>query len=236
MKKSKIEKVILFIAIYFLPFVTINAQNVTTKSTLVIKHPDMTLYLQSDTNTMVSVQDLTYQNYLIINDKKKSVDRKTLNDPWFDDTYKGKFKQKFYKGTKKDLGHLTPFKATSYSTATAINSFSSYNQAPQDSYFNEHPWEQLEQHVLDSIGKYKKDCRILTGVIYNNNKPTYLPGSKIKIPIYYYKILTIGDIRYYWLGDNTPGLDDPISITTLDELNKLFIDNKMDLKISLNIK
>ena len=46
----------------------------------------------------------------------------------------------------------------------------------------------------------------------------------------------MGNVRYYWLGDNTPGLDDPISLTTLEDLNKLFFDNGMDLKITLNIK
>jgi DNA/RNA endonuclease G (NUC1) len=208
------------------------SQTIVTKSKLVIKHPDMILYLQKDTSTMVSVHTLSYSNF----QKIGLADRKELGDKWFDDTYKGKFNKKYYKKTKKDLGHLTPFKATSYSIETATNSFSSYNQAPQDSYFNEHAWNEFEQDVLDSIGKYKKDAVIITGVIYNNDKPTYLPNSRIKIPIYYYKILFVGDKRYYWLGDNTPGIDKPIRLTTLEELNKLFIDNKMDLKIILNIK
>ena len=90
--------------------------------------------------------------------------------------------------------------------------------------------------VLDSIGKYKSDAIIITGVIYNNIKPTYLPNSRIKIPIYYYKILTIDNKRYYWLGDNTPDVKYPIRLTTLEELNKLFKDNRMDIKINLKIK
>ena len=235
MKKSKIEKIMLFILLNITLITGVFSQQVVTNSKLTIKHPDMTLYLENDTNTMVSVQYLTYQNYLILV-SDKSVNRKELADPWFDDTYKGKFKQKYYKKTGYDLGHLTPFKATSYSTETATNSFSGFNQAPQDSYFNEHPWEQLEMGVLDSIKKYKTNVSIITGVIYNNNKPIYLADSRIKIPIYYYKILTISNKRYYWLGDNTKGVKNPIRLTTLEELNKLFIDNKMDLKITLNIK
>jgi len=215
---------ILFIGISF-------TQQIITNSKLIINHQDMVLYLESDTNTMISVHTLTYKNYQII-DSPNAIDRKKLKDPWFDDTYKGKFKEKYYTNTKKDKGHLTPFKATSYSKETAINSFSSYNQAPQDYYFNEHPWEQLEQHVLDSIKIYKKDAIIITGVIYNNNnKPTYLSTSRIKIPTYYYKILYIDNKKYYWLGDNTPGLDNPITPTTLDAINKLFVINKMDVKI-----
>lgn len=208
------------------------AQQIVTKSKLIIQHPDMTLYLQSDTSTMVSVHNLTYDNYLKIG----KIIRKDLGDPWFDDTYKGKFKKKYYKKTNRDLGHLTPFKETSYSLETATKSFSSYNQAPQDSKFNEQPWKNLEKHVLDSIGKYKTNSYIITGVIYNNANPTYLANSRIKIPIYYYKILFVSDKTYYWLGDNTPGVANPIRLTTLEELNKMFKDNKMDLKINLNKK
>lgn len=215
--------------LFSLPIIS---QTIYTGSKLIIRHTDMTLYLQSDTTTMVSVHTLSYINF----QKIGLVNRKKLGDKWFDDTYKGKFSKKYYKGTKKDLGHLTPFKATSYSLETAKNSFSSYNQAPQDYYFNEHPWEQLEGQVLDTILKYKQDAKIITGVIYNNSNPNYLPKSRIKIPIYYYKILFISNKRYYWLGDNMPGNQTPIRNTTLDELNKLFIINKMDLRIGLDTK
>jgi DNA/RNA endonuclease G (NUC1) len=212
------------------------AQQIITKSKLIIQHPDMTLYLQSDTSTMVSVHNLTYENYLKIG----TIIRKDLGDPWFDDTYKGKFKEKHYKKNNFDLGHLTPFKESSYSKEVATNSFSSYNQAPQDSEFNRISWKGLEKNILDTIGIYakkdKKNSYIITGVIYNNTNPTYLANSRIKIPIYYYKILFVSDKVYYWLGDNTPGAPIPIRLTTNEELNKLFKDNKMDLKINLNKK
>lgn len=210
-------------------------QTITTGSKLVIRHPDMVLYLQADTSSMVSDQTLTYKNYLVLK-SDRAVDRKVLGDVWFDDTYKGKFRRSYYRKTKRDLGHLTPFKATSYSTEAATNSFSCYNQAPQDADFNRHPWGQLEQRVLDSVGKYRQDARIITGVIYDNHKPTYLPKSRIKIPTHYYKILIIGNLRYYWLGDNTPGCRAPIRQTSLDELNRMFAAGGMDLKIGLDIK
>lgn len=212
------------------------AQQIITKSKLIIQHPDMTLYLQSDTSTMVSVHNLTYENYLKIG----TIIRKDLGDPWFDDTYKGKFKEKHYKKNNFDLGHLTPFKESSYSKEVATNSFSSYNQAPQDSEFNRISWKGLEKNILDTIGIYakkdKKNSYIITGVIYNNANPNYLANSRIKIPIYYYKILFVSDKAYYWLGDNTPGAANPIRLTTNEELNKLFKENKMDLKINLNKK
>ena len=208
------------------------SQQIVTKSKLIIQHTNITLYLQSDTNTMISAHNLTYENY----SKIGTIDRKSTGEKWFDDGKYGRFNKKYYKKTNKDLGHLTPFKETSYSLETAINSFSSYNQAPQDANFNEVDWRKLEKQVLDTIGKYKTNSYIITGVIYNNNKPTYLPNSKIKIPIYYYKALFISDKIYYWLGDNTPGVVNPIKPITIEELNKLFKDNKMDLKINLNKK
>ena len=234
MKKSKIEKIIVFILMNIFIISGVLSQKIVTKSKLVIKHTDMTLYLTSDTNTMVSVQELTYDNFLKIG----KVNRDSLGDKWFDDTFKGKFKLKYYIHTGYDKGHLTPFKSSSYSVETAIFSFSSYNQAPHDDFFNEHTWEQLERSILDTIGKYKLNATIITGVIYNK-KPTYLSKSKIKIPIYYYKVLFIGNKRYYWLGDNKKDFykkGDKIPISSLEELNKLFKSNKMDVKITLNIK
>ena len=118
--KNKMKNIILFIFMNIIIASSLLSQTVSTSSKLFIKHTDMTLYLQSDTNTMVSVHSLTYKNYMILI-SDKSVDRK---DHWFDDTYKGKFNKKYYKNTNKDLGHLTPFKATSYSVETAKNSFS----------------------------------------------------------------------------------------------------------------
>jgi DNA/RNA endonuclease G (NUC1) len=232
MKKNKIEKIIIFILMNIFIMSNALSQQIVTKSKLIIQHPDMTLYLQKDTNTMVSVHNLTYDNYLKIG----TIIRKDLGDPWFDDTYKGKFKEKYYKKNNFDLGHLTPFKETSYSKEVATNSFSSYNQSPQDEDFNRISWKGIEKKILDSIGKYKTNSYIITGVIYNNDKPNYLTNSRIKIPIYYYKILFVSDKRYYWLGDNTPGSVNPVKETTLEELNKLFKDNKMDLKITSNIK
>jgi len=225
-------KKILTILILLLSYFTFSQNaKITTKSKLVIKHKDMTLYLQSDTNTMVSVHNLTYANFKLIG----KIDRKKLGDKWFVDVYKGKFKKKYYAKTGYDLGHLTPFKITSYSDTVARNSFSCYNQAPQMAKFNEHPWEQIEEHVLDSIKKYKANSVIITGVIYDNSNPVYLNKSRIKIPTHYYKIVKMYEpsvgrfLKYYALiGDNKTG---EIKKITIEELNNLFILNKMDLSI-----
>ena len=59
-------------------------------------------------------------------------------------------------------------------------SFSLFNQAPQFSYFNEHPWEQLEEAVESKIDSLKQDATIITGVIYNNNKRRINKNDKLK--------------------------------------------------------
>jgi DNA/RNA endonuclease G (NUC1) len=101
------------------------------------------------------------------------------------------------------------------------------NQAPQYSYFNQHPWKNLEMNVEDSITKYKKDAVIITGVIYDENNKNYLPNSRIKIPTHYYKILVINKLTYIWLGVNA----DEKKNCIITNLNKLFIKNKIPLLI-----
>jgi len=205
-----------------LPVLSFAQTKVITKNNLIIYHGDITLYLSDDTCSMVSKHILTYDNFLKIGTIKRG------NDPWFEDTYKGKYKEKYYKKTGYDLGHYTPFKATSYNLETSNNSFSLFNQGPQFANFNEHPWEQLEMHVLDTIAKYKKDAILITGCIYELNNTKYLPNSKIKIPAYYFKTLLINNISYCWIGDNKTGL---IKIIKLDTLNSIFLKNKMNLII-----
>ena len=101
-------------------------------------------------------------------------------------------------------------------------------------------WSLVDTHLfrVSTTINDNINATIITGVIYNK-KPTYLSKSKIKIPIYYYKVLFIGNKRYYWLGDNKKDFykkGDKIPISSLEELNKLFKSNKMDVKITLNIK
>lgn len=195
---------------------------VTTNNKLIINHGDITLYLSDDTCTMVSKHVITYDNFT-------KLGKYPRDNHWFQDTYKGKYIKNSFVHTGYDLGHLTPSSITSYDNITNHNSFSMFNEAPQLAQFNEHPWEQLEMHVEDSISKYKSDAIIITGVIYNSTNNNYLPHSRIKIPVSYFKILVIKDKTFVWIGSNVNAL---ITTTTLDDLNKIFIINKMNLLIT----
>src|ERR1035437_1519006 len=214
-------KKLLILLLLFISTQTFSQVSVETKSKLQINHGDITLTLDEDTNTFVSIHKIKYANILNIG----KYDRCNC---WFQDTYdmpgkKSIYKKVLFKGTGYDLGHLTPSSASSYDSVSNRNSFSMFNEAPQVAFFNEHPWEQLEMHVQDTIkNKYKSDVIITTGVLYDNTKKTYLPSSRIKIPVLYYKILWIQskNITYVWYGlnvdDKTKSVIQPTTISNLD--------------------
>ena len=186
----------------------------------VIKHNELTLYLDSDNNSFISKHELKYTNFL-----KLDSDR---DDKWYSEI-KGPYTKEHYLYSGYDMGHLTPSHITSYNDTLNHHSFSFYNQAPQLAAFNRGKWKRLELSVEDSIGKYKTDVLIVTGVIYDESKKTYLGKSKIKIPEMYYKILIIKTkkpITYVWVGSNKNG---EITKSTIKELNGILEINKCKL-------
>lgn len=194
-----------------------------TEPKLVIKHGDLTLYLDSDTNSFVSKHELKYSNF-----KKLDSDR---DNRWFQDKYKGIYDREYYVRSGYDLGHLTPSHITSYDDSLNHKSFSLFNQAPQIASFNRGKWAQLEKSVGDSVAKYKVDVTIITGVIYDNKNKVYLNKSKIKIPDVYYKILYIRlkkkPLTYVWLGSNVNG---SVMKSNIQQLNGVLEINDNDLK------
>lgn len=182
---------------------------------LSINHNELTFYLDSDTNSFLSIHKVKYVDYLKIDGIR--------SDKWHSEKYKGIYSKETYLHSGYDLGHLTPSNITSYDDSLNYHSFSLFNQAPQLATFNRGKWAQLESNVEDSIGKYKSNAVIYTGVIYNNKKKTYLNKSKIKIPISYYKILFIENknLTYVWIGSNINGEVIPINIKKLNEILKM---------------
>jgi hypothetical protein len=232
MKKSKLEKIVWFIVMNLLIMSSGFSQKVVSKNSLIIDQGDVKLYLDDDTTSLISIDSLKYENFL----KLGLVSR---CDCWFDDTYKGKYLPVRYKKSGFDKGHLTPSHITTYDSTTNRNSFSMFNAAPQYPYFNQHPWEELEANVEDSISKYKLDAVIITGVIYNQIKKTYIPKSRIKIPTHYFKIVTIGTKTWCWIGFNVEdkkakklhAKKECYKSTTLEELNNKFKANGMKVRI-----
>jgi len=206
---------ILFILITFVTFGQVTFNEPKTQ----IKNGVLNFYLDSDNNSFISKQELSFSDFLKLDSER--------DDNWHSEI-KGIYSKKPYEYSGYDLGHLTPSHITSYNNEVNHTSFSFYNQAPQLAGFNRGKWARLERSVEDSISKYKSDVTVITGVIYDNTKKVYLSKSQIKIPTSFYKILNIKTkkLTYVWVGSNVNGEVMKISIKELNELLKL---NKNDL-------
>jgi len=209
------------LTILLLSTITLFGQVSFNEPKSVIKHNELTLYLDSDNNSFISKHELKYNNFL-----KLDSDR---DDKWHSEI-KGPYTKEPYLYSGYDMGHLTPSHITSYNDTLNHHSFSFYNQAPQLAAFNRGKWKRLEMSVEDSISKYKSDVIIITGVIYNETKKVYLGKSKIKIPEMYYKILYIKTkkpITYIWVGSNKNG---EVMVTNIKDLNGVLELNKSSIK------
>ena len=213
------KKILLILALCLISTVSI-AQTITTGNNLIIPHGDITLYLTKDTCALASKHVITYAEFQKL-DKER-------DNKWFQDVYKGKYTKDSYLRTGYDIGHLTPSHITSYDNVLNHDSFSLFNAAQQLAAFNRGKWAQMEGGVEDSIAKYKKDAVIITGVIYDGKKTTYMGKSKIPIPMSFFKVVYIDKKVFCWIGSNINGL---ITTTTVKELNEIFKLNKMTLKI-----
>jgi DNA/RNA endonuclease G (NUC1) len=183
---------------------------------LMIKHGDLTIWLDSDYNSFVTRHELKYVDFLKLDSGR--------DNKWHNEIYKGPYSKEYYLHSGYDLGHLTPSHITSYNDTLNYHSFSFYNQAPQIAQFNRGKWARLEKSVEDSIMKYKSNVTIITGVIYDNNNKIYMGKSKIKIPYSFYKILYIkkNKLTYVWVGSNNNGEIIVIKIKELNELLKSY--------------
>lgn len=204
-----------------LSFISFSQTEIITKNKLTIYHNELTLYLTDDTCSMVSKHTLKYADFLNIDHKR--------DDRWHQDIYLGKYNEKNFYKTGYDIGHLTPSNITSYNDSTNYNSFSLFNEAPQNPSLNRGKWVKLEKDVENKIKESKSNSTIITGVIYNKDNTKTLPNSRIKIPNYFFKVLIIKKKVYCWITTNDENYE--IKETTLKELNKLFKDNNMDLII-----
>lgn len=216
------KKLFLLLAI-FISVLTYGQNVKITGTSFTIHHRDLTFYLDADTNTFVSVHTVTAADLQNLTGTRK--------DRWHVEAPKGPYKKTYYVNTGYDLGHLTPCKITMYDDSTNYFTFSMFNQAPQLSYFNEHPWEQLEMSVIKTIQAANKNAVVITGVIYDNKNKTYLATSRIKIPIDYYKILALSDGTVTaWIGSNINGL---VTVTDVKSILEIAAKNGDSLGIQI---
>jgi DNA/RNA endonuclease G (NUC1) len=186
-----------------------------------IKHKSLTFYLDKDTASYISVQEIKISEIMALTGKR--------SDKWHKEKPFGPYYKDAYRNTGYDLGHLTPSNITSYDDSLNYFSFSLFNQAPQLAGFNRGNWAQLEGDIEDLIKIKKGNAIIVTGVIYDNYRKQYLGKSRIKIPLAYYKILVFNDgVTKVWLGSNINGLVTETDLKTVLDMAK---DNGNKLRI-----
>lgn len=118
----------------------------------------------------------------------------------FDKQYKAW--NKAHPDDKMDRGHKVPFKAMAcISHRAAWRSMNASNISPQNSYFNEHQWEQCESHVIDYYAKNFDTVKVWQGVLIGSK----LVGT-IHKPDYYFKYIQYDSAGIHkekaWLGLN----------------------------------
>jgi len=212
-------KKILFIILFLIS--TLSSAQIIQGYKFKIDHKDLVFCLDQDTCSLVSIHYMKKENL-----KKLDGPRK---DRWHTEAPYGPYRRSLYVHTGYDLGHLTPSKITIYDDSINYHSFSMFNQAPQLGLFNQQPWRKMEMQVLDTLQLLKVDAKIITGVVYNTKKKSYLANSRIKIPVYYYKIVMFKNEKLIYLGSN----DEKAKVEKVDykKLQSIFKSNGYDKPI-----
>ncbi len=188
-----------------------------------ISHGDITFYMDKDTCSLMSMHKVTYKEVKKLSGKR--------SDKWHKEKPYGPYKKDPYLYSGYDLGHLTPSNITSYDDSLNYHSFSYFNQAPQLAGFNRGAWAKLENDVEELILTKKKGAIIITGVIYDNKNKEYLNGSRVKIPIMFFKVVIFNnDEVFAWIGSNINGA---ISVSNINMIRHIAKMNGNTIRIVL---
>jgi len=144
------------------------------------------------------------------------IDRKTIaafhQDPLIDSKYQVANNSEYLNNGHFDKGHLSPYSAFYFNLTAAKESMYYTNTAPQYSFFNEHPWERLEQYVLKTLAPTTDSIYVYTGCLYGNNKMKDVP-----IPDYYWKVINYKNGEECWLGPNVETSSSDYSLYHIDK-------------------
>ena len=168
------------------------------QSTIIVKHSYYTL--QYDTILKSPLISWYIQTTAHANSTTK-IDRKSVaafhQDPLIDAKYQVANDKEYLNNGSYDKGHLSPYSAFYFDIAAAKESMYYTNTAPQISFFNEHPWERLEQYVLKTLSPTIDSIYVYTGCLYGNKKMKDVP-----IPDYYWKVIEYKNGEECWLAPN----------------------------------
>ncbi len=132
---------------------------------------------------------------------KNKINRKTVadfhQDPLINPIYQVATNEAYLDNGRFDKGHLSPYSAFYFDLTAAKESMYYTNTAPQYSFFNEHPYERLEQHILKDLAVKFDSIYVYTGCVYGAYKMKDVP-----IPIFYWKVIKYGGRVEGWLCPN----------------------------------
>ena len=151
----------------------------------VLKSPLVSWYIQTTSHALS-----TYK-----------IDRKSVaafhQDPLIADRYQVANNKEYLNNGKYDKGHLSPYSAFYFDLTAAKESMYYTNTAPQYSFFNEHPWERLEQYVLKTLAPTQDSIYVYTGCLYGDSLMNDVP-----VPDYYWKVIYYNGHTEAWYAKN----------------------------------
>lgn len=125
-------------------------------------------------------------------------------------------------GVDWNRGHLAPNHILSYSDTGKHASFTIANVAPQEAYFNQHPWNELEQKVYDWVAA-NKALHIVTGIAFvDRSKPTRRDG--VAVPEYYWKVLcdAVNGQSVGFIGENWADGDHSLKMRPVTDVEAIY--------------
>ena len=165
--------------------ITVHHKYYTLEYDTVLKSPLISFYIQTTAHAT----------------SNNKIDRKSVaafhQDPLIDDKYQVASNKEYLNNGKYDKGHLSPYSAFYFDLTAAKESMYYTNTAPQFSFFNEHPWERLEQYVLKTLSPKYDSIYVYTGCLYGNSLMKNVP-----VPDYYWKVIIYNGHTESWLGMN----------------------------------
>lgn len=119
----------------------------------------------------------------------------------------------YSKNKNFDRGHLVPVVDFDFdkNLLKEINIYT--NIAPQDTRLNRGVWRDLENYIHNKYLFDKKKIKVWTGII-----PGYRLLGKLKVPLFFWKMIEIDGVFYAWKFPNTQLLNQNFSFYETDPL------------------
>ena len=125
--------------------------------------------------------------------------------------------------TSWNRGHCCPNNIMSFNEIAKKATFTMANVAPQAAYFNQHPWQYLENDVISWITN-NYALHMVTGVAYKHRDSARRSYDNIAVPDYYFKVVcdvTNGE-SVGFVGDNNGDGEGTAEMRTVQDVEAIY--------------